>query len=437
MTRHFGGTLNKGHAMAQRWDKVRGTTSNSFGVGNGRSGSKKFEAVIGPPPNPDLTFNDTTKGWEFTEDGVHFFPFGTQFASVTFSEDMEDGHFGYYTANNSVRRTDAAYPISAVCAGAHVGVAGRLLVGGVVPTALFSLGSPVPLPGDRVFLARADDEPVGAAAGKVTTRAPGSGVSAPIGVIKAVDAGTFLSTRRAEVLLRFTAVTDGVLIVEKGFSGAGAPVEFSGLSGKLVICHTGGNGYVAGAVYLVRENELVADKLSAGTGDLVVTKTVFMGAIGMLPDTLYVAESAEPPYAWTSLGSGGFSPYMRLGTTGILIGDFVYYANDTSGKTDASALISSRCLGVYEGIPGVIRVMGRVEAANFSQASVTPTLGQPVFLSRDDADPGGAAGKLSTFIPSAGYVAEVGTVVGVDVGAFPSTKQAAVMIQIKSIVKRV
>jgi hypothetical protein len=226
------------------------------------------------------------------------------------------------------------------------------------------------------------------------------------------------------------------LILEKGFDGGSVPTEFFGAGGKMVICHTSGNGYIAGGIYIVRVNEQSADKLPTAMGDLAVSKNAFIGSVGMLPDTLYVAESLDPPYAWSSLGSGGFSPYMRVGTVGLSIGDFVYYLNDAGGKTDASSLSSSRCIGVYEGIPGVVRVMGRTEVANFSLASVTPVLGQPVFLSRDDVDPGGAAGKVSTFIPSIGYVAEVGAVVGVNVATFPLTRQASVMIQIKGIVKR-
>jgi hypothetical protein len=187
---------------------------------------------------------------------------------------------------------------------------------------------------------------------------------------------------------------------------------------------------------LVQEGEQIAYKISTGIGDLVVTKTVFTGTVGLLPETLYLAESADPPYSWTSLGSGGFSPYMLLPTTGLTAGDFVCYLNDAGVATDASYLATSRCIGAYEGITGVVRVMGKVGTANFSQASATPVLGQSVFLSRADVDPGGAAGTVSTFIPTTGYVAEVGTVVGVNPATFPTTRQAEVMIQIKGIVRR-
>ncbi len=192
--------------MGQRWDKLRGTSSPVFSVGNGRAGNKSFQASIREHSPPEVRWNDALPGWEFTEDGVHFFPVGTHFVSAAYAG-MSAGLFGYvHSLTGAVHRTDAASLESSRCVGAHVGVAGRIMTTGVVPAALFSQKSDVPAYGMPVFLARNDDEIAGAA-GKVTTKAPATGVVAEVGLVIGVDPLTFPVTLAAAVLLQVKTVT--------------------------------------------------------------------------------------------------------------------------------------------------------------------------------------------------------------------------------------
>jgi hypothetical protein len=186
--------------MGQRWDKLRGTTSSAFSVGNGRPGNKSFQFGFRDLSLPEVRWNDTLGGLEFTEDGTHYFPLGTLFLPVTFAS-MSEGYFGYFSSNNTVSKTDAADENKARLAGAHVGVTGRLMAKGVVPAAVFSTASGTPLPNSPVYLARADDEGGLAAAGKLTTVRPYPYVT-EAGLVVSVDPLTFPVTRVAAVLLR-------------------------------------------------------------------------------------------------------------------------------------------------------------------------------------------------------------------------------------------
>jgi hypothetical protein len=192
--------------MGQRYDKLRGTTSPAFGVGNGRPGNKSFQAAVRDYSPPEVRWNDASKCWEFTEDGIHFFPLGTHFIPAVFSS-MSDGDFGYvHAVTSSVMKTDAGALVTSRCTGAHVGVDGRLMTTGVVQNAKFSPKSDTPGMNAPVFLARNDDD-ISGAAGTVSTKAPSSGVVAEVGLVVGVDPLTFPSTRRAAVLLQVKTVT--------------------------------------------------------------------------------------------------------------------------------------------------------------------------------------------------------------------------------------
>lgn len=119
---------------------------------------------------------------------------------------MGSGDFGYVSGRSALSKTDAAVEAHAVFAGANVGVIGKALVCGLVPNANFSAVSATPVCGNRVFLARADDEGGGAAAGKLTVSAPTSGFIAEVGVVADVDPVTYPSTKTASVLLQPKAI---------------------------------------------------------------------------------------------------------------------------------------------------------------------------------------------------------------------------------------
>jgi hypothetical protein len=52
------------------FQKVRGTTADRFAVGIGKTGDKYLEADTGAASLPFVRYNDTTKRWEFTNDGT-------------------------------------------------------------------------------------------------------------------------------------------------------------------------------------------------------------------------------------------------------------------------------------------------------------------------------------------------------------------------------
>lgn len=56
------------------FQKVRGTTSDSFAIGIGKSGDKYLEADTGNPTTlPFIRYNDTLKRWEISGDGVNVY----------------------------------------------------------------------------------------------------------------------------------------------------------------------------------------------------------------------------------------------------------------------------------------------------------------------------------------------------------------------------
>lgn len=52
------------------FQKVRGTTSDNFAIGVGKSGHKYLEADTGAGTVPFIRYNDTTKRWEISNDGA-------------------------------------------------------------------------------------------------------------------------------------------------------------------------------------------------------------------------------------------------------------------------------------------------------------------------------------------------------------------------------
>ena len=190
--------------MGQRWDKLRGTTSPAFGVGNGRPGNKSFQFSVRDLSPPEIRWNDSLGGLEFTEDGIHFFPLGTCFIPAVFAG-MSEGYFGYLDdSTGSIYKTDSNLVAKSRVTGAHVGVSGRLLVGGVVANARFA-DNTLPTLNAPVFLAKAVDDS-GAGAGKVRLAAPTTGIVAEVGLVVAVDPLTFPSTRTASVLLQVKGI---------------------------------------------------------------------------------------------------------------------------------------------------------------------------------------------------------------------------------------
>lgn len=191
--------------MGQRWDKVRGTTSAAFGIGNGRAGDKALQALIRPVAPPEIRWDDTEGRWKYSLDGSLFLGLGEHLLPLT-TTGSSTGDFGYVAADGTFQKTDASTTTKARCIGANVGLNGFVLTSGIVAAAKFSTASAVPTLGKAVFLARADDEGGGAAAGKLTARPPAAGVIAKVGLVLSLDPN-FSITHLAKVLLQIDDIT--------------------------------------------------------------------------------------------------------------------------------------------------------------------------------------------------------------------------------------
>jgi hypothetical protein len=117
------------------------------------------------------------------------------------TSNVTTGRAVYVSSNNTVLHTDAKYYPNSIALGLYAGISGRIITQGVVSGAKFSSSSPIPVPGNRVFLARADDEALDAAEGKLTVAvpSPASSFVAEVGVVTYVNAITYLTTRTASV----------------------------------------------------------------------------------------------------------------------------------------------------------------------------------------------------------------------------------------------
>ena len=115
------------------------------------------------------------------------------------------GACGYAISNNTLAATDAASYASSIFVAAVAAMSGFALVGGIA-NALFSLATATPAVGDRVFLARADEDPSLGAAGKLTLHAPVTGYRSEIGVVVSINTVPFPVSRVASVVLHPKAI---------------------------------------------------------------------------------------------------------------------------------------------------------------------------------------------------------------------------------------
>lgn len=121
------------------------------------------------------------------------------------SSAVEEGYFCCMANTNIVHRTDAGDAQRILCVGVSYGDPRYVQTGGSILRARFSEASPVPTLFKPVFLARADEELLGGAAGKLTAQAPSTGAVAEVGLVLAVPPD-FVTSRRAKVLLQVKKV---------------------------------------------------------------------------------------------------------------------------------------------------------------------------------------------------------------------------------------
>jgi hypothetical protein len=114
---------------------------------------------------------------------------------------MRLNRLAYISGNSVVSAADAAQAASADYLGNYTGLPGTILTYGVT-TLILSTASATPVAGNRLFLARADEEPLNAAAGKVRTTPPATGFVVEVGKVLSVDPTAFSQRRYARCVLQ-------------------------------------------------------------------------------------------------------------------------------------------------------------------------------------------------------------------------------------------
>lgn len=213
------------------FDKLRGTQEESFIIGSRKaagadaalqvdSTSRGFlpprltsaqKSAIAAPRNGLEVWDSTLKCVSIYRDGVWYCLVDTGRAErwVGVTTGLVDGQLVYVSANNVASPTDARTLAMSRCAGVYDGVAGRIRYDGEVASMLFSVASSVPTPGSPVYAAKADDEPLDAAAGKATADKPAyPATEAEVGLVLSVNPVSFPFTRVAKVLLQIKKIGD-------------------------------------------------------------------------------------------------------------------------------------------------------------------------------------------------------------------------------------
>jgi len=207
------------------FDKLRGTQEDSFIIGSKKvagadaalqvdSTSRGLlpprmttaqKSAIAAPRNGLVVFDTTLKCLSVYRDGSWYCLLDTNRAEtwVGITAGLTVGQLAYVAANITAGPTDARTLLEARCAGCYNGVSGRIQYDGTIDAMLFSAASSTPSPGDPVYVARADDEALDAAAGKATADRPGPPAFAEeVGLVLSVNPVSFPFTRVAKVLLQ-------------------------------------------------------------------------------------------------------------------------------------------------------------------------------------------------------------------------------------------
>ena len=141
---------------------------------------------------------------------------------------------------------------------------------------------------------------------------------------EADDAFQNLSVKRApgtsnDHATTYLDLTDASIIVEFDFDGSSPPAAGAN-TGKKGFCHTSGGSYLEGQVY---RDDGTTDPLPAVViikGRSLATKTAITGTISLQANGLYIAESATPPYSWTTKGDGTGSDVGKVKWIKVAVG---------------------------------------------------------------------------------------------------------------------
>lgn len=213
------------------FDKLRGTQEDSFIIGSKKaagadaalqvdSTSRGFllprmttaqKSAIAAPRNGLQVWDTTLKCVSVFRDGFWYclVDVGRDERWVGVTAGLLEGQLVYVSSNITASPTDARVLAKSRCAGVYDGVAGRIRYDGEVAAVLFSTASSTPTPGAPVYVARADDEPLDAAAGKATADRPGyPAYVEEVGLILSVNPITFPVTHVAKVLLQIKKIDD-------------------------------------------------------------------------------------------------------------------------------------------------------------------------------------------------------------------------------------
>jgi hypothetical protein len=207
------------------FDKLRGTQEDSFIIGSKKaagadaalqvdSTTRGFlpprlttaqKSAIAAPRNGLEVWDSTLKCMSIYRDGVWYclVDSGRTETWIGVTTGLLAGMLAYVSANTTASPTDARALAKSRCAGCYNGTPGRIQYDGVIDAMLFSAASSTPSPGDPVYVARADDEALDAAAGKATVDKPAyPAIPEEVGLVLSVNPVSFPFTRIAKVLLQ-------------------------------------------------------------------------------------------------------------------------------------------------------------------------------------------------------------------------------------------
>ena len=294
------------------FDKLRGTQEDSFIIGSKKvagadaalqvdSTTRGFlpprlttaqKTAIAAPRNGLQVWDRTLKCMSVYRDGVWYclVDAGREERWVGITAGLASGQLVYVSANITATPTDARTLAKSRCAGVYDGVAGRIRYDGEVASMLFSAASSTPSPGDPVYVARADDEPLDAAAGKATADRPGyPAFEEEVGLVLSVNPITFPTTRVAKVLLQIKRIPE---VRRTGIALIGLVNNVNQVfttPDKFV--HEPGNRsiqvYYNGQRLLETDDYAVSESGGVGTGYDTVTMVVVPRAVGVKIDKLW------------------------------------------------------------------------------------------------------------------------------------------------------
>jgi hypothetical protein len=196
------------------------------------------------------------------------------------------------------------------------------------------------------------------------------------------------------------SLVDANALIRFSFDGASPPMPGQ-YCYQYGFCHTSGGPYVAGQVYY--DDGFVHRGIQIYEGLRIVTTNAVIGAVTLAADNIYVAESINPPFAWTSKGGGSGRKSFTLvynSDGNLSVGNMVYQSYNTGHYV--LKVTDNNSINPVIGIVLTLLSGNTVEVAHIGEFSIQDVLtrGRPVYVS--------TFGGFTTTPPQTNFVQIVG-----------------------------